>query len=220
MDIHRIYEIISPKFRKKRFSKFLSYISPTHNDRILDIGGLPETWTTHQPLAKEVNLINIYQIEFEPKDYPKHNIKILIGNGCDLEMPDQSYDIVYSNSVIEHVGTWSNQVKFAAEARRVGKFLWIQTPAKEFFLEPHYIAPFIHWLPKSLRKRLIRFFTIWGFLNKPSKREIEQSVNEIRLLSYSEMQKVFPDCEILKERFLLIFVKSYIAFRNWSVNIL
>lgn len=214
MDIHRIYEIISPKFRKKRYSKFLSYISPTHNDRILDIGGLPETWTTHQPLAKEVNLINIYQIEFEPKDYTKHNIKILIGNGCDLEMPDQSYDIVYSNSVIEHVGTWSNQVKLASEARRIGKKLWIQTPAIEFFIEPHYIAPFIHWLPKSLRKRLIRFFTIWGFLNKPSKREIEQSVNEIRLLSYSEMQKLFPDCEILKERFLGFIVKSYIAIRS------
>jgi hypothetical protein len=56
-------------------------------------------------------------------------------------MSDQEYDIAFSNSVIEHVGDWERQAAFASEIRRVGKNLWIQTPAKECPIEPHYLAP-------------------------------------------------------------------------------
>lgn len=143
---------------------------------------------------------------------------MVVGNGCELEYADESYDIVFSNSVIEHLGTWENQIRFANEARRVGGKLWIQTPAREFFIEPHFIAPFIHWMPKSARKRLLRYFTVWGWLSKPTPEQVDSAIAEIRLLSYEEMLQLFPDCEIYRERFLFFFTKSYSAHRHGSRN--
>ena len=116
--------------------------------------------------------------------------------------------------MIEHVGTWDNQLRFAAETRRVGKRLWIQTPAREFFIEPHYIAPFVHWLPKSIRRHMLRYFTVWGWVNRPSKDEIDAMIAEIRLISYKEFKQLYPDCRIKVERFLWVFPKSYVAYRG------
>lgn len=181
---------------------------------MLDVGGYPETWTPHEPCVQTVEILNIHAIDFDPLQSPQHGIKTVIGDACSLGYADQSFDIVFSNSVIEHVGTWENQVRFANEARRVGGKLWIQTPAREFFIEPHYIAPFVHWLPKAWQKRLLRHFTLWGWISKPNAKQVDEIVDEIRLLSLSEMKVLFPDCEIFKERFLYFFIKSYTAFRK------
>jgi len=139
-------------------------------------------------------------------------IRAVVADGCALDYPDQSFDVGYSNSVIEHVGTFERQKAFAREIRRVGKAIWVQTPAQEFFMEPHLIAPFIHWLPRSWQRRLIRYFTVWGWLKKPTPAEVEGFLDEVRLITFAEMKELFPDCEILRERFLGM-TKSYIAVR-------
>ncbi len=136
------------------------------------------------------------------------------GDACALPYPDQSFDILFSNSVIEHVGDWERQQAFAHEARRVARKLWIQTPAREFFIEPHYIGLFVHWLPKPWQPFYIRWFTLWGLLHKPSPTEIQVRIDEFRLLSLAEFKSLFPDCTILRERFLGLFTKSYIAYRE------
>jgi hypothetical protein len=127
---------------------------------------------------------------------------------------DKKYDVVFSNSVIEHVGSWSDQTDFAREVRRVGKKLWVQTPARECPFEPHYLAPFMHWLPKQLQKKLIRWCSVYGLLQHPSPAEVEQMVDSIRLLTKMEMQTLFPDCEVLEEKLLFFIPKSYIAVRE------
>lgn len=86
----------------------------------------------------------------------------------------------------------------------------MQTPAREFPVEPHLLAPFIHWLPLSLQRRLVRYGTGWGLLTKPTPRQIEDFLQEIRLLTFDEFQRLFPDSTILKEK-LLGFTKSYSA---------
>ena len=213
MFIHKIFSKISPVFRNKRFQQFLDVIKPSKTDRILDVGGYPFIWTSHEPCAKSVDVLNIHEFHFDPAEAPHHKIQPVMGNGCDLVYPDDSYEIVFSNSVIEHVGTWENQLSFAKEMRRVGKRLWIQTPAFEFFIEPHYIAPFLHWLPRNVRRHFLRYFTIWGWSHKPNKQQVNEMLEEIRLISYSEMRKLFPDCDIIKERWLGIMTKSYVAVR-------
>jgi len=90
---------------------------------------------------------------------------------------------------------------------------WIQTPARSFPIEPHLITLFIHYLPKSLQQRLIRWFTVWGWMTKPSAEKVSVFLEEVRLLTYKEMRALFPDGKIIRERFLGL-TKSYIALKN------
>jgi hypothetical protein len=95
----------------------------------------------------------------------------------------------------------------------VGRKLWVQTPARGFFIEPHLLAPFIHWLPIRWQRRLIRNFTPWGWFNRPTAVQVEDLLAEVRLLTRAEMEVLFPDCEILEEKFLGL-TKSYVAVRS------
>jgi SAM-dependent methyltransferase len=217
MNILSIFQIISPIFRRKRMAWFLDQMKLKNEVRILDVGGRANFWNE---LHQEVKLLDIVNVEGDRRSLTpvdsRQWMRVGYGNALDLDFEDKSYDLVFSNSVIEHVQTWENQVKFAREADRVGKALWVQTPAREFFIEPHYIAPFIHWVPVPLRRKLIRWFTIWGWMERPSQQRVDEVIAEIRLLSVKEFQTLFPKCEILRERFLGIFTKSYIAVRRPS----
>jgi hypothetical protein len=53
---------------------------------------------------------------------------------------------------------------------------------------------------------------VWALVARPTAQEREAFLNEVRLLSYREMQILFPDCRILRER-VLFLTKSYIAVR-------
>jgi hypothetical protein len=129
-------------------------------------------------------------------------------------MTTQSYDIGFSNSVIEHVGSWERQLQFASEIRRVANALWVQTPAYECPIEPHYMTPFIHYLPRSLQKRILRWCTMWGWIERPNQEQIDALVETTRLLRKPEIQRLFPDCEIITEHLLWVMPKSYIAIRR------
>ena len=96
----------------------------------------------------------------------------------------------------------------------MGRRLWIQTPAREFFIEPHFIAPFVHWLPKRIRPFVVRWMTPTGLITRMSLEKSREMVDEIRLMTRSEVETLFPDCEIITEKFLGIFTKSYVAVRR------
>jgi hypothetical protein len=76
------------------------------------------------------------------------------------------------------------------------------------------MTPFIHWLPRHWRIRLARNFTVWGWLTRPAGQQAEEFVDNIRLITLPEMKELFPDCEILREKFLFVFTKSYVAVRS------
>jgi hypothetical protein len=212
--IHTIHEMIFRVWRKQRFDLFLRLVKPSTSDTLLDVGGHPSFWTSRPQFVERIDTLNNHAVSWRPEYAPKHNIRILVGDGCSLAMPDQSYDIGFSNSVIEHVGSWESQQKFASEIRRVAKFIWVQTPAYECPIEPHYLALFIHYFPHWVQKKSLRWFTLWGWFLRPNQRKIDNMVDTTRLLRKSEVQILFPDCEIIVERILWIFPKSYIAIRR------
>jgi hypothetical protein len=210
MNIHSIYKIILPIFRKRRMDKFNSEFQPSPQTKILDIGGTSMNWLLCNSQSR-ITLLNLH-INRSPISLPE-NFTCVIGDGKALDYPDDSFDICYSNSVIEHLGSYENQDKFANEILRVGKRIWVQTPAKSFFIEPHLLTPFVHFFPRRIQKKILRNFTVWGWFVRPTEGEIEKFLSEIRLLSLDEMQKLFPGCQILKETFLGL-TKSYIAVRK------
>ncbi len=202
------------RFRGRRFAQFCQRIAPRSQDRLLDVGGYASSWTPYEPVVKDITCLNVHEVAWDGSSHPDHGIQMIVGDGRSLAFQDRSFEILFSNSVIEHVGAWEDQQDFAREARRVGEALWVQTPAYECPIEPHYVAPFIHWLPKPWRIALIRWVTLWGWAHRPTREEVLHEVNTIRLLKRKEMDELFPDCEILTERLLGIFPKSYIAVRK------
>jgi Methyltransferase domain len=147
------------------------------------------------------------------KDLDPVRQKLVIYDGSKVPFEDNSFDISYSNSVIEHVGDAGAQARFASEVRRLAPRYFVQTPNKWFFIEPHFICLFIHWLPRRLKRHLVRRCSIWGWVTKPDQQQIDSVLAEIRLLTVPEMRRFFPDAEILRERFLG-FTKSIIALKG------
>lgn len=190
---------------------FMQAMKPQPSDKILDVGGNIYNWALTN-CKSELTLLNIKFPDGEVSS-PNLNASYVIGDGTDLQYGDGTYDICFSNSVIEHVGTHEQQRRFAEEIRRVGKKIWIQTPAKGFFFEPHYVTPFVHWMPRSAQKKILRNFSIWGLITRPSQEYVDDFVDQTRLLTFREFKELFPDCLILKERFFFM-AKSYIAVRS------
>jgi predicted SAM-dependent methyltransferase len=194
-------------FRRRRMSRFFRLFAPSPETRVLDIGGTPQTWSNetegHGRLS--VTLINIRSNGHDEAD----RIVLVRGDATEMPFPDDSFDIAFSNSVIEHVGTWEKQQEFAREARRVARKLWIQTPARSFPIEAHLLAPYIQYLPRSAQHRIVR----WTPRGRLTPGVVHEIVDEVRLLTYREIELLFPDCQILRER-LLGFTKSYIAVRT------
>jgi hypothetical protein len=198
----------------RRFVKFVETIQPSSNDILLDIGGHPFNWYRRGGLFKRVNTLNLtlQPMDHIPDSAPE--IHALQADARQLAVDDQSNDIVFSNSAIEHVGDFQDQIKFAREARRVGKRLWIQTPARSCPIDPHYLVLFIHWFPQSWHAPLARWASIRGLTKSASIKELSDIASNTRLLKKNEFESLFPDCDIVTEKLLFIFPKSYIAIRK------
>ncbi|MDR3793159.1 MAG: class I SAM-dependent methyltransferase [Terracidiphilus sp.] len=198
------------RFRRKRMQRFFSTFKLTPGMRVLDIGGEPDTWMREsgQPIGFHVTQINMH-----PKPAPAGSpIETVEGDATALPFADNSYDLAFSNSVIEHVGGWEKQQDFAREARRVALKLWIQTPARSFPVEPHLVAPVFQFLPKSWQHKLVRWTPRALMTPGVQLSALHSTIDSVRLLTYREFKQLFPDCSILRERFLGL-TKSYVAVR-------
>lgn len=202
---------LSHKMRSKRFMFFLSLIKDLPRPlSILDIGGTEEFWKAMRFHEEEIHitLLNLTEASISNPD-----MQSVAGDATNLHMfADQSFDLVFSNSVIEHLFTWENQQKMAAEVQRVSNRFFIQTPNYWFPVEPHWVFPLFQYLPFPLRVFLTQNFSLGHIQKSLSKREAIEQVREIRLLSLREMKQLFPDANIYAEKFLG-FDKSFIAYK-------
>ena len=205
------------RFRQKRYQQVRALVdeivSKYGRCRILDVGGTEAYWriaSAHIDNPRiRVDLVNL-----EAQHTTKSNFRSLVGDACDLgELDDMSYDFVHSNSVIEHVGTWNNMLRLAANVRRLAPAYFVQTPYFWFPIEPHFRFPIFHWLPESLRYRLLLARSL-GYRRKASSvSDAVQSVQSVVLLDWRQYAALFPDAEIRCERFWGL-PKSLVAIRS------
>lgn len=204
---------LAAKARAKRFRFFLELLDSlgTHSIRILDVGGTQNFWKSMGYLPEgniEITLINLKKSEVT---HP--NFISLEGDARDLhQFEDNHFDIVFSNSVIEHLYTWENQMLMAKEIQRLGKHYFVQTPNYGFPVEPHFVFPFFHYLPIPLRVWITKNYDLGHYPRAKNKERAIDRVNEIQLLTVKEMKKLFPEADIYKEK-LLGLTKSIIAYK-------
>lgn len=209
MDIHALYASINRRFRERRMARMAKAFGITDDTRILDVGGTRYLWAM-LPVKPRVVLLNL----LPPDDRPSGGDAMVdvLGDARRLPFADRGFDLVFSNSLIDHLHSFEEQRRFAEECRRVASRYYVQGPCLTFPVEPHLLTPFIHWLPKPVRRRLMRRFTVWGLLTRPSRRQCEQFVDEVRLLTPADMRRLFPDAEIWRER-VLGLTKSVMAVK-------
>jgi ubiquinone/menaquinone biosynthesis C-methylase UbiE len=207
VNIHRFYAPFQTYFRTRRMRLFEEMFGPTSSTRIIDVGGYEHNWTLIDA-RPEILLVNLE--DEDRRDGRFHKVR---GDGRQLAYDDNSFDIAYSNSVIEHVGDSDDQGAFAAEIRRVASRYYVQTPNRWFLIEPHLIAVGIHYLPRQALRRLVRWLSVWGWVQKPDQAAIDALLASIRLLDKKRMRELFPDAEIQTETFLGM-TKSIIAIRR------
>jgi hypothetical protein len=208
--IYSFYRAWQPRFREKRIRLFLDLFKPDEATSILDVGGNVYDWDGVVPISSRITVLNLVPMAPSAK-YPAR-FSYTMGDGRSLPFQDQSFDIVYANSVIEHLSTYGDQRRFAEEALRVGRSAFIQTPNRWFPIEPHFVTLFLHYLPKKHQRFFLPQLSLRGMFRAGDNVQVQQLLEEIRLLSLSEMKDLFPGCTILQER-LCGLAKSLIAVR-------
>jgi hypothetical protein len=206
---------ISDWMRARRMRAFDDLINRRPRPiRILDIGGTTSFWESRGWAGREEYQIVTVNLQKEERRY--HNIEPRSGDATDLrEYGDRSFDVAFSNSVIEHLFTYEKQAAMAAEVQRVGSAYWVQTPNFWFPIEPHFQVPGWQWMPRSLRVAIVRRRRCGWRGPSPDKAQAEALVDEVRLLSGREMRSLFPKALLYKERFCG-FVKSWVAYSGFG----
>ena len=210
------------RFRAHRIRRFLGLIDgmqpTTEPVRILDLGGTRTYWqiVPEALLAENRLAITIVNLPGELSDREDSVFRFVSGDGCDLSsFDDNSFDVVHSNSVLEHVGDWSRMKAFAHEIRRLAPRYFVQTPNFWFPVEPHFMFPFFHWLPEPVRVRMMLLTGLGHYAQAHSVDGAVTAVQSARLVNRRMMSSLFPDAAIFTERVALL-PKSLMAIRNAS----
>ncbi|MGO9240656.1 MAG: methyltransferase domain-containing protein [Bryobacteraceae bacterium] len=181
---------------------------------VLDVGGTPDIWALCPVRPRLVLLNTPRSAEGEPA---APGAAVVFGDGRRLPFADHSFDLAFTNSVIEHVGDEASQLQFANEIRRVGKRYWVQTPNRWFPVEQHLWTPFVHFLPRRLQRAIVPRFSVWRFVARAREDQrryyLDHYLSTVRLLSARDLRRLFPDARVIRER-LLGLSKSLVAARD------
>ena len=190
---YKIFQRITVNARKEFFNLFICNNDYSINKKIIDIGTTPsleEEQNIFLEKAKEnpnITCFSNQDCKILRKKY--ENIEsILIGDGKNTKLDDNSFDIAHSNATIEHVGSFDNQVSFVRELVRISKeSVFIQTPNRFYPMDFHTILPFFHWLPKKIHRKILKYFKL----------EFYSDEKNLNLLSINDLKKI---CKILNIR--------------------
>ena len=146
------------KSREKKYRLFLQLIRPLPETRILNVGvagvhsGLADQFESFYPYHERITGGGISPVDVGDyrRSFPRANALLL--DGCALPFPDRSFDVVFSNAVIEHLPDRESQRRFAEEVQRVGRGWFVTTPNVWYPVEPHYHLPLVQFLPQAWQR--------------------------------------------------------------------
>jgi len=177
--------------------------------RICDLGGSRHFWDklNLDVPRQNITIYNISSDETQGVDAATSGaIKVVLYDRQRLPVEDGSFDLLVCNSVLEHVPP-NQRTALVAEMHRVARQVFCQTPARSFPLEPHFLMPFVHWLPRRVGF-VLAHVSPWRLLSRPNAETIRAYWWGTELLDQAEIERLFPQASIESER-LMGLVKSY-----------
>lgn len=155
---HAVLDLPSRRLKGLKIERLLDLASRPQPFHLLEVGtgsgGIAHYFGTHEYLRCEVDAVDIHDNRLIAEGYRYHQVQ-----GTQLPFADQSFDVVLSNHVIEHVGDEQAQRAHLAELRRVMRedgVGYLAVPNRWMLVEPHYQLAFLSWLPHAWRTPYLR----------------------------------------------------------------
>jgi hypothetical protein len=177
---------------------------------VIDLGGQLSTWHRAPVRAKHVHVVNLTK---PPTELPSW-AEVDRGDACALpeHIRSRRYDLVFSNSVLEHVGGHERRLRFADTVHALSGAHWVQTPYRYFPIEPHWLVPGLQFLPVALRASIAYRWPL-AYTPGRGKAAVLSTVLWTDLVDRTQMRVYFPDSRLRAER-VLGLTKSLIAVRG------
>jgi len=203
---------LSNRLRRERFRLFEEILAAHPAPvRILDVGGEENYWEQMGLVDDDRISLTILNLDAPPARHA--GVRTVAGDATAIDYADGEFDVVFSNSVIEHVGGEVAQRRMADEIRRVGRSYYVQTPNRTFPVEPHFLFPFFALLPEAVRVWLVRHLSLGWRSKEPDPVRARALVRSVRLVTAGEVQMLFPDGRVDRERFWGL-TKSFVVRRT------
>lgn len=201
---------LAHRLRNQRTEEFLRRFPDLSSMRVIDLGGTVDWWLSFPVRPDSVTIVNL-----EIKDSKVPHIKTHQGDACSSSLTKLgNFDLVFSNSLIEHVGGPSRRLWLAQNIQTLADNWWVQTPYRYFPIEPHRVFPGQQWLPLAARARISRQWHLGHMRSDTYIQAVNDCLNT-ELLSLTEMRFLFANSEIWKERFMGL-TKSIVAIHSSS----
>jgi hypothetical protein len=199
------------RFRQRRNEEFKRRFPGLADMRVLDLGGTAMSWFVSDLRPGSVTIVNLSRDDgpYEPW------MDIVQADVCAGGFG--KYDLVFSNSLIEHLGGHAHRQQFATVVRESAPLWWIQTPYRYFPIEPHWIFPGFQFLPFRARVMVCQH---WNTLHEPARKDAKEAaaaVASVELISATEMRAYFPGSEIWFER-IAGLPKSLVAVKTGTLR--
>lgn len=177
---------------------------------VIDIGGRVESWRRAPVRPEHVHVVNLVK---ESADLPEW-AEVDAADACALPggIAGRHYDMVFSNSVIEHVGGHERRLRFAEAVHKLSERHWVQTPYRYFPIEPHWLAPGMQHLPVVVRTTIAHRWPM-AHSRATCRESALDAVLWVELLDRTQMRHYFPSSALLSERIMGI-TKSLIAVKE------
>ncbi len=208
---------LAARGRSRRWALLARVFPDLPSYHVLDLGGTPDSWLRAPVRPKAVTLVNLHggELVADTTGLPLPDwLTPVTGDACDppAAVGSGDYDLVFSNSLLEHVGGPVRRRMLADTIRGAAPRYWVQTPYRYFPVEPHYIFPGFQFLPLAARARITRFWPLIHTRAGTWEDSIRTAL-EVELVSLTEMRFLFPDAVMHRER-LGGLTKSIIAVRT------
>jgi Methyltransferase domain len=182
--------------RARMYTRFIHNTAIQPNDTLLDVGvtsdqtyqasNYVEAW---YPYKNKITAVGLDDAAFLERRYP--GLIYVRADGRDLPFESDSFDVVHSSAVLEHVGSFADQQRFMCELARVARrAVFVTTPNRWFPVEFHTLLPLVHWLPKPEFRRILtgtryHFYSLERNLNLLDRRELSRLCAQLRLCTVS-----------------------------------